>query len=47
LFLQGDGVFTADVPDGVRVEFRVENGRATRLTLYQGSRALDGQRTGG
>ena len=47
LLFQGDDVFMADVAGGVRVEFRVEEGHATGLTLYQGSRPLEGQRTGG
>jgi D-alanyl-D-alanine carboxypeptidase len=47
LLFQGEGIFLADVGRETRIEFRVEDGRATRLTLYQGSQQLDGRRTDG
>ena len=47
LLFQGDDVFLADVGREARIEFRLEDGRATGLTLYQGSQQLDGRRTEG
>lgn len=47
LLYQGADVFLADVSDGVRVEFTVQEGRATQLALHQGSRPLVGRRTEG
>lgn len=44
LLFQGDGVFLADVGRPARVEFSFEEGRATGLTLYQGSQQLEAQR---
>ena len=44
LLFQGDGVFLADVGRPARFEFRVEEGRATGLTLYQGSQELEAHR---
>lgn len=47
LLFQGDAVFLADVGRETRIEFRVEEGRATALTLYQGSQQLEAQRIEG
>lgn len=47
LLSQGEDVFLAEAGGGVRIEFRIEGGRATGLTLFQGSQQLDGERTQG
>lgn len=47
LLHQGDDEFLADVGDGIRIEFTVQDGRATQLALHQGPQPLVGRRTGG
>lgn len=47
LLSQGEDVFLAEAGGGVRIEFRIEGGRATGLTLFQGSQQLDGERNQG
>lgn len=47
LLYQGDGTFVADVGAGVRIDFLMQSGRATRITLHQGARPLEGPRVEG
>jgi CubicO group peptidase (beta-lactamase class C family) len=41
---QGDHAFTAEVGNGIRLVFTLENGRAEGVTLHQNGRALPGKR---
>ena len=44
LLFQGENVFLADIGREARIEFAMEGGRATALTLHQGSQQLEALR---